>query len=80
MSKFHTDEYVDFLSKVTPSNVQQLTNKGTQFLVGEDNPAFEGVFEFCSISAGGSVGKLPLLHDVLLLPTLPFTQPLPSAS
>lgn len=26
-------------------------------LIGDDNPAFEGVFEFCSISAGGSVGK-----------------------
>jgi hypothetical protein len=25
-------------------------------LVGDDNPAFEGVFEFCSISAGGSLG------------------------
>ena len=25
-------------------------------LVGEDNPAFEGVFEFCSISARGSIG------------------------
>lgn len=24
-------------------------------LMGEDNPAFEGVFEFCSISAGGSI-------------------------
>lgn len=24
-------------------------------LVGEDNPAFEGVFEFCSLSAGGSI-------------------------
>lgn len=24
-------------------------------LVGEDNPAFEGVFEFCTISAGGSI-------------------------
>ena len=29
-----------------------------QVLVGEDNPAFEGVFEFCSISAGGSIGTL----------------------
>ena len=26
-------------------------------LTGEDCPAFEGVFEFCSISAGGSIGK-----------------------
>ncbi|RDX48309.1 histone deacetylase RPD3 [Lentinus brumalis] len=55
MTRFHTDEYVRFLSRVTPENVEQLTYKGTQFLVGEDNPAFEGVFEFCSISAGGSI-------------------------
>jgi len=26
-------------------------------LVGEDNPPFEGVFEFCSISAGAQYGK-----------------------
>jgi hypothetical protein len=26
-------------------------------LTGEDCPAFEGVFEFCSISAGGSIGS-----------------------
>ena len=26
-------------------------------LVGDDNPPFEGVFEFCSISAGGSIGR-----------------------
>ena len=28
---------------------------GKLVLVGDDNPAFEGVFEFCSISAGGSI-------------------------
>jgi len=28
-------------------------------LVGDDNPAFEGVFEFCSISAGGSICVFP---------------------
>lgn len=26
--------------------------------VGEDCPVFEGLFEFCSISAGGSIGKI----------------------
>ena len=57
MTRFHTDEYVNFLSNVTPENAQQLTYHGTRFLVGEDNPPFEGVFEFCSMSAGGSVGK-----------------------
>lgn len=31
-------------------------------LVLEDNPAWDGLFEFCSISAGGSIGTvLPLL-------------------
>ncbi|KAI0361912.1 histone deacetylase RPD3 [Trametes cingulata] len=55
MTRFHTDEYVHFLSRVTPENAQQLTYQGTRFLVGEDNPAFDGVFEFCSISAGGSI-------------------------
>ncbi|TFK47015.1 histone deacetylase [Heliocybe sulcata] len=55
MTRFHTDEYVDFLSKVTPETAEELTYHGSRFLVGEDNPAFEGVFEFCSISAGGSI-------------------------
>ncbi|PFH47132.1 hypothetical protein AMATHDRAFT_68389 [Amanita thiersii Skay4041] len=56
MSAFHTDEYVHFLNRVTPETAEDLTYHGTRFLVGEDNPAFEGVFEFCSISAGGSIG------------------------
>ncbi|KAH9854056.1 histone deacetylase RPD3 [Lenzites betulinus] len=55
MTRFHTDEYVNFLTKVTPENAQQLTYHGSRFLVGEDNPAFDGMFEFCSLSAGGSI-------------------------
>lgn len=26
--------------------------------VGEDCPVFDGLFEFCQLSAGGSVGKI----------------------
>ncbi|TDL30045.1 hypothetical protein BD410DRAFT_737275 [Rickenella mellea] len=55
MTAFHTDEYVHFLSRVTPETAEELTGHGQRFLVGEDNPAFEGVFEFCTISAGGSI-------------------------
>ncbi|KLO05914.1 hypothetical protein SCHPADRAFT_1002635 [Schizopora paradoxa] len=55
MTAFHTDEYIHFLNRVTPETAEELTFHGTRFLVGEDNPAFEGVFEFCSISAGGSI-------------------------
>ncbi|EMD33755.1 hypothetical protein CERSUDRAFT_142079 [Gelatoporia subvermispora B] len=55
MTRFHTDEYVQFLSRVTPETAEELTFHGSRFLVGDDNPVFEGVFEFCSISAGGSI-------------------------
>ncbi|KAF8520760.1 histone deacetylase complex, catalytic component RPD3, partial [Hysterangium stoloniferum] len=63
MTAFHTDEYVDFLYKVTPETVQELTSYGSRFLTGDDNPAFDGLFEFCSISAGGSVGAAQILNE-----------------
>ncbi|KAG9288262.1 hypothetical protein G9A89_021293 [Geosiphon pyriformis] len=56
MTRFHTDEYIDFLNRVTPENVEELSQQQTRFNVGEDCPIFEGLFEFCSISAGGSIG------------------------
>jgi len=34
-----------------------------EVLVGEDNPAFDGLFEFCSISAGGSIGIYKSLRN-----------------
>ncbi|EPQ52568.1 histone deacetylase [Gloeophyllum trabeum ATCC 11539] len=56
MTRFHTDEYVNFLQRVTPETAEDLTYKYTRFLSADgDNPAFEGLFEFCSISAGGSL-------------------------
>ena len=70
MTRFHTDEYINFLSKVTHDNVRRLTYQGSRFLIGEDNPPFEGVFEFSSISAGGSIGTFaPLSY---LPPTSPI--------
>ncbi|CAK5283462.1 unnamed protein product [Mycena citricolor] len=57
LTAFHTDDYIDFLARVTPETSDQLTHQGQVFLVGDvpDNPAFEGVFEYCTISAGGSL-------------------------
>ncbi|OJT10301.1 Histone deacetylase clr6 [Trametes pubescens] len=63
MTRFHTDEYIDFLAKVTPENARRLTYQGTRFLVGDDNPPFEGVFEFSSISAGGSIAAAKRLME-----------------
>ncbi|KAL9644577.1 hypothetical protein ABK040_015316 [Willaertia magna] len=56
MCKFHSDDYVDFLKKATPDNMHEYQKQLQSFNVGEDCPVFDGLFEFCKISAGGSVG------------------------
>lgn len=70
MTKFHTDEYIDLLEAVTPETADAMTGGGVRCkrhmcectdstgLTGEDCPAFEGVYEFCTISAGGSLGSV----------------------
>ncbi|MCJ1389944.1 histone deacetylase [Xylographa bjoerkii] len=55
MTQFHTDEYVDFLKKVTPDNMDSYAKEQAKFNVGDDCPVFDGLFEFCGISAGGSM-------------------------
>jgi histone deacetylase 1/2 len=55
MTQFHTDEYVDFLRKVTPDNMDQYPKEQDRFGIWYDCPVFEGLFEYCAISAGGSM-------------------------
>ncbi|KAK4554252.1 histone deacetylase [Recurvomyces mirabilis] len=55
MTQFHTDEYVDFLQKVTPDNMDSFAKEQGKYNVGDDCPVFDGLFEFCGISAGGSM-------------------------
>ena len=83
MTQFHSDEYVDFLARVTPANMnsyikeQHKCTRTNSYIrpfsiiacvlgnVGDDCPVFDGLFEFCSISAGGSMGKLFLSARIL---------------
>ncbi|KAF8936301.1 histone deacetylase [Dissophora ornata] len=58
MTRFHNDEYVDFLYRLTPEMVGgEGMSEQTKHLfnLGDDCPVFDGLFEFCSISAGGSI-------------------------
>ncbi|KAI8323252.1 histone deacetylase Clr6 [Martensiomyces pterosporus] len=55
MTRFHSDAYVEFLSRVTPDLAELEPARTTVYLSAEDCPPFDGVFEFCSISAGGSI-------------------------
>jgi len=73
MTQFHSDEYVEFLARVTPGNMNSYIKEQHKCAhcvlsqlfsltvyapgnVGDDCPVFDGLFEFCSISAGGSMG------------------------
>jgi histone deacetylase 1/2 len=48
----------DFLRRVTPENTEEIQKWQTKFNVGEycpDCPVFDGIYEFCMLSAGGSI-------------------------
>eukprot|EP00794_Sanderia_malayensis_P008070 gene8070-8934_t len=63
MCRFHSDEYIQFLQKVTTFNMSEFTNSLTKFSVGEDCPVFPGLFDFCSIYTGASLeGAIKLNH------------------
>ncbi|RKO95031.1 histone deacetylase superfamily, partial [Caulochytrium protostelioides] len=55
MAKFHSDDYIDFLARVSPDMTEEIARSQHRYNVGEDCPVFEGLFEFCSLSAGGSL-------------------------
>jgi histone deacetylase 1/2 len=55
MTQFHTDEYIEFLHKVTPDNMENFAKEQSKYNVGDDCPVFDGLFEFCGISAGGTM-------------------------
>ncbi|TPX62073.1 hypothetical protein PhCBS80983_g00635 [Powellomyces hirtus] len=65
MAKFHSDDYLDFLRRVTPEDTDEIVKHQARFNVGEfcpDCPIFEGLYEFCSISAGGSIAAAKKLN------------------
>ncbi|CCG25411.1 Rpd31 histone deacetylase [Candida orthopsilosis Co 90-125] len=55
MCQFHTDEYIDFISRVSPDNLDMFSKESVKFNVGDDCPVFDGLFEYCGISGGGSM-------------------------
>lgn len=56
MTQFHADDYIAFLQKINPRNMVENLRELQQFNVGEDCPVFEGLYEYCQLSAGGSIG------------------------
>lgn len=61
-TKFHSDEYIDFLETVTPENTQYLTEQLMYFNINEDCPIFDNIYDFCKIYTTGSILGAHLLN------------------
>ena len=57
MQAFHGKEYIDFLKKISPALEHELESQCVEFGVGlaSDCPAFDGIYDFMSTCAGGSI-------------------------
>jgi len=65
MTQFHSDEYIEFLRLVTPDNQHEHMRQLKRFNVAEDCPVFDGLFRFCQLYTGGSVGGAVRLNHGL---------------
>jgi acetoin utilization deacetylase AcuC-like enzyme len=78
LMQFHTEEYVKLLKKVGPHNLSEMSRQMAKcrifspsldsivnlgFVGQYDCPVFDGLFDFCSLYTGGSLGAL-LPRDV----------------
>jgi histone deacetylase 1/2 len=63
LTRFHSDDYVNFLRLVTPDNMNDYIRHLQRFNVGEDCPVFDGLFDYCLIYTSGSIGGAKRLND-----------------
>lgn len=69
MLRFHSEEYVEFLQRVTPQNIQTVgyTKYLSHFSVGDDCPVFDGLFDFCALVRTQQLVKR-LLFLLIIIP------------
>jgi histone deacetylase 1/2 len=67
MQRFHSEDYVEFLKRISPDNMKQFSSQMQKFNVGEytDCPVFDGLYEFCATYTGCSIdGAVKLNHGL----------------
>ncbi|XP_065904416.1 histone deacetylase 3-like [Dysidea avara] len=55
MCRFHSQDYIDFLQRVTPQNAANYAPQLSKFNVGDDCPVFPGLYDFCSMYTGATL-------------------------
>merc|ERR1719232_575746 len=64
MTRFHSEEYIEFLARVSPNNIQSFSKSLTHYNVGAaDCPVFDGLYEFCSRYTGASMDGAVKLNN-----------------
>jgi histone deacetylase 1/2 len=56
MTRFHADDYIHFLQHVTPDNQSEYSSETSRYNIDVDCPVFDGLFKFCQLYSGGSLG------------------------
>lgn len=65
LAQFHSEDYVEFLNRVTPDTQHEQLAQMQQFNLGEDCPIFDGLFDFCQRYTGASIdGAVRLNHNL----------------
>jgi histone deacetylase 1/2 len=57
MTRFHSSDYIRFLKTKDPKNLHRTSKQTTDLKLNDDCPAFDGLYEFCQKSSGGSLGN-----------------------
>lgn len=65
LSQFHAEDYINFLSTITPDKQHEHAGMMQKFNLGEDCPIFDGLFEFCRTYSGGSIDGAVRLNQGL---------------
>jgi len=63
LTQFHSDEYINFLSSITPDKVQQNTDNLIKYNLGIDSPIFDGVYNYATCIAGASIEAAARLNQ-----------------
>lgn len=60
---FHSKDYVNFLQTVCKDNANEMNYDLQRFNVGEDCPIFQGLYDYCKITTGGTLAATLKLNN-----------------
>ncbi|CAD7697394.1 unnamed protein product [Ostreobium quekettii] len=63
LCRFHSEDYIDFMSTVTPDNVEEMALEAQKYGLDSDCPAFEDLATFCNTYTGASIEGAQFLNS-----------------